>query len=144
MIRRVICFNFILAVTLVFLSCDDSTNEPAFIPNAIVDFEVNINLPQYFDLSRQGGHAFISNEGDRGIILYRNENLDIIAFESNCSYMPDNDCANVMVDQTGLFMVDTCCQSTFDFEGIPTRGPASAPLFKYFTSLNGDFLKISN
>lgn len=124
--------------------CKDTESEPPFIPSSIVDFEIDINRPSLFSLRNEGGHAFIANEGDRGIILYRKSENEILAFESNCTYLPEEPCANVSVDQTNLFMIDTCCQSTFDFEGNVRNGPASRPLFLYKTTLEANLLKITD
>jgi len=48
------------------------------------------------------------------------------------------------VDQSTLFLIDTCCNSTFDFNGFPTGGPATLPLRQYKTFLNLNLLTITS
>ncbi len=94
------------------------------------DIYVNIGLPEYFNLQSIGAYAYIDG-GVKGIILYRKgENL-FYAFERNCTFTPNEACATVEVDVTGLQIVDPCCGSVYTLEGIPIGGPASRELRRY-------------
>ena len=86
-----------------------------------------------------------SGGGVRGIIVYRTNSTSYNAFERNCSYHPNDACATVNVHNSGLYMTDPCCASTFDFlDGNPSGGIAWRPLRRYRTQLNGLTLSITD
>lgn len=124
------------------MGCESSDPEDQ-IPMAIVNETINLTNQQYLNLQFVGGHVTISG-GVRGIVLYHASNNEYRAFEQNCSFEPLNSCAKVEVDGSGLFLVDTCCASTFNFDGFPTGGPAGLPLRLYNTFLQGNLLTITN
>ena len=106
--------------------------------------DINIIVPNYQALSSDGGYIIINDGGVRGIILYRKSASTYLAFERNCSYRPNEACATVEVHSSTLFMNDTCCGSSFSFEGIPTGGPAWRPLQQYRASLSGNTVIITD
>lgn len=124
------------------IGCESSDPEDQ-IPMAIVNETINLTNQQYLNLQFVGGHVNISG-GVRGIVLYHASNNEYRAFERNCSFEPLNNCAKVEVDGSGLFLIDTCCASTFNFDGFPTGGPAGLPLRLYNTILEGNLLTITN
>ena len=123
-------------------ACESSDPEEQ-IPIAIVNETINLTNQQYINLQFVGGHVNIPG-GVRGISIYRASTDEYRAFERNCSFEPLNTCARIEVDGSGLFFVDTCCASTFNFDGFPTGGPASLPLRQYTALLDGNFLTIVN
>ncbi|MDN5204033.1 hypothetical protein QQ008_21760 [Fulvivirgaceae bacterium BMA10] len=123
--------------------CEENPDGGGIIPYAFVDLSLNLNKFELLPLKTIGGYVQIDG-GVRGIIIYRESNTHYRAFERNCTYEPLNDCARVEVDQSGLFMIDPCCNSSFDFQGFPTGGPASISLKEYRTFVNGNFLEITN
>jgi len=142
--HRIIIFLFILAIS--FSSCDDEpVNE--LIPFAFVNQDINLNLIQYQDLRNLGGYIYIEegvDAGYKGLIVYHEGNGVYRAFERACTYDPYSDCEPVKVDDSRLFMIHTCCGSTFNFNGNPTSGPASLNLLQYATYVDGIYLKITN
>ncbi len=117
------------------------------IPFAIVNVDINLNLIQYQDLWNPGGYVYIEegdNSGFKGIIVYHEGNGIYRAFERACSYDPHSDCEPVIVDESDLFMIHSCCNSTFNYYGNPTGGPASLDLLQYATYVDGIYLKIRN
>ena len=129
-------FGFLL------IGCESSDPEDQ-IPLANVNETINLTNQQYLNLQFVGGHVNISG-GVRGIILYHASKNEYRAFERNCSFEPLNNCARVAVDGSRLFLIDTCCASTFSFDGFPTGGPAGLPLRLYNTILEGNLLTITN
>lgn len=123
-------------------SCSDPMKEDG-IPIVLVEETINLNNYQYQPLSYIGGFVYL-NAGVRGIILYRSSVNDYLAIERNCTFQPLDPCADVSVDTSTLFLLDSCCNSTFDFNGYPTGGPASLPLRLYETFLDGNYLTITN
>ena len=124
------------------IACESSGPEDQ-IPAAIVNETINLTNQQYLSLQFVGGYVTISG-GVRGIIIYHAPNGQYRAFEQNCSFEPLNTCARVEVDGSGLFLIDSCCTSTFNFDGFPTGGPASLPLRLYNTIVQGNLLTIIN
>jgi hypothetical protein len=95
-----------------------------------------LNLPEYFSLKVDGGYAIV-NGGVRGIIIYRVTSNNYLAYERNCSFHPNDACATVDVEITGLNMIDPCCGSTFSFSnGAVISGVAWRPLRQYWTELD--------
>jgi hypothetical protein len=113
------------------------------IPIVYVEEIINLNNFEYSQLNNIGGFVYIEG-GIRGIIIYRKSLDKYLAFEQNCPYQPYDECALVKVDQSTLFMVDSCCSSTFDFEGYPTGGPARVPMRQYRTFLDQNLLTITS
>jgi hypothetical protein len=132
----------IIFVVLVWQACNDTVIEDG-IPQVIVNETINLNNYQYQALGVVGGFVYIGG-GVRGIIIYRQSASNYLAIERNCTFQPMDACADVSVDQSTLFLIDSCCNSTFDFNGFPTGGPASLPLRQYKTILNGNYLTITN
>jgi hypothetical protein len=106
--------------------------------------KININLPEYQKLRSQGVME-VHDIGVRGVIIHRVNASTYVTYERNCSYQPNDACATVNIDMTNLFMIDPCCNSTFDLAtGNPTGGPAWRPLRKYETYFTGFELTITD
>jgi nitrite reductase/ring-hydroxylating ferredoxin subunit len=128
---------------LCVLGCDpNQSDDPIpFVP--FDDIQIQLSLPQYSSLHSKVYYEL--NAGVRGIIVYRKDAASYLAYERNCSFRPNEACATVNVDVSGLFMKDPCCNSSFDFtNGHPTGGPAWSPLRQYKASLNGGILTITD
>ena len=117
---------FFVILILGFASCKDALPRDD-IPRVFVRKEINLNDFTYKDLNNIGGYVYITG-GVRGIIIYRKSLSQYLAFERDCPYQPLDSCALISVDNSTLFMIDTCCSSKFDFDGNPTAGPARFPL----------------
>ena len=133
-----------LTLSIVLLSSckPDLSDDP--IPEAIFsDIRLNLFLPEYNSLRNDGGTFSIPDKGVRGIFVYRKNSTIYFAYERNCSFQPADACATIDIHSSNLFMIDSCCSSSFDFEdGSPTGGPAWRPLRKYRTYLTGNELTI--
>jgi nitrite reductase/ring-hydroxylating ferredoxin subunit len=105
---------------------------------------VNLNYPQFQKLKLDGGFVYLDG-GLKGIILYRANENSYLAFERACPHHPEAGCAIVQVDPSSLFMIERCCNSSFNFsDGYPTSGPAERPLIQYRVDQNSNVLKISD
>jgi hypothetical protein len=141
--RSFLKFNSLLFISVFTLStCTDPEPDDG-IPIVLVNETINLNNYQYQALGYVGGFVYL-NAGVRGIIIYRSSAEEYLAIERNCTFQPMSPCADVSVDESTLFLIDSCCSSTFDFNGFPTGGPASFPLRQYKTLLNMNFLTITN
>ena len=136
--RKIITFILILSG----LSCKpDLVDDP--IPYVhFSDVVINLTLPAYVALLTDGGFVYINSGGVKGIILYRKNNTSYLAFERNCTFQPNDACATV--DAEVFRMKDSCCGSTFDYNGQPNGGPAWRPLQQYQTILSGSTLTITD
>jgi hypothetical protein len=120
----------------ILLSCgsDDPVDDPIEF-RSFPDIVFSINLPTYSALQVDGGHTVISSfngqlVGIRGIIVYRENVTTFRAFEQNCSFQPNDACANVQA--LALNMQDACCGSIFRYDdGEPAGGLAWRPLGQY-------------
>ncbi len=127
---------------LVFASALVILSSAAYAQAAFPTITVNLNYPQYQKLKLDGGFVYMDG-GLKGIILYRANEASYFAFERACPHHPSAGCAIVQVDGSTLFMVDKCCNSSFNFsDGYPTGGPAERPLIQYRVDLDGNVLKI--
>ncbi|MDX1627792.1 MAG: Rieske (2Fe-2S) protein [Fulvivirga sp.] len=134
----------LLSILMGSSSCNDQFVDGQIPPAAFSDIFINLDLPQYADLSIDGGYVLL-NEGVRGIILYRVNASQYNAFERNCSYEPNAACATVEVHSSGLFLTDPCCGSSFSVQdGSPTGGPARLPLRRYTVIRDGRSLTITD
>lgn len=141
---KLLVASVVLAVLSLSSCTPDLQDDPIpFVPFSPI--QITLAFPQYASLNTDGGSYYIGNGGVRGIIVYRKNASTYFAYESNCSFRPNEACANVQVNATTLFMEDVCCGSTFDFSsGMPTGGPAWRPLRRYETLLSGGQLTITD
>ena len=137
-IRKLLLLLFLVGLA----SCGKDTVAPD-IPYALVNEQINLTNIQYNKLKQDNGFVYL-NGGVRGIIIVRRSASQYLALERTCSYKPGDACAKVEVDASGLFLIDPCCNSQFDLTGQVTAGPASYRLRQYATTLQGNFLYISN
>lgn len=134
--------TFIVFV-LLFSGCSKEEMPHTDVPLVPVEFTINLTLQEYIPLLTIGGYVY-DERGYKGIIIYRESNDRYVAIERACAYRPRSAGEIVKVDDSGFFLIDESCGSTFDFQGNPTGAPADQPLLIYNTFLNGDFLTISN
>jgi hypothetical protein len=116
----------------------------AYAQGSFSTITVNLNYPQYQKLKLDGGFIYMQG-GLKGLILYRANENSYLAFERACPYHPGAGCAIVSVDASTLFMIDRCCNSSFNFsDGYPTGGPAERPLIQYRVDQEANVLKITD
>ena len=137
----------LLIFVIRFSSCTPELSDDAIPYLPFSPITMNLNLPENNPLRTDGGYKVISSSegGVQGIILYRVDASTYIAYERNCSFQPNGACVTVEVHNSGLYMLDPCCSSTFFFAtGQPMGGPAWRPLRKYETLLTGTDLTITD
>lgn len=141
-LKRLLAGIFLTSLIVFAGGCEEETR-PSEIPFVFTEFTINLNLQEYIPLLTNGGYV-LDNRGYKGIIIYREIDNKYYAIERACTYKPLEPCEIVSVDQSGFFLIDKCCGSTFDFQGNPTGNPANRPLLLYNTYLDNNFLTISN
>lgn len=133
-----------ICIFLLLIACEpDLSDDPIpYIP--FTEIIINLSFPEYASLRTDGGYKEI-NGGVRGIIIYRVNATSYNAFERNCSFHPNDACATVNTHNSGLYLTDPCCGSTFNFsDGNPSGGVAWRPLRRYRTQLNNSTLTITD
>ena len=131
----------LLCVSLSSCESTERSDDPITFGN-FPPIVINISLPAYSRLQLDGGYIVLKNDGNRGIIVYRQNITTFRAFEQNCSFQPNDACATV--EPFSIYMQDACCGSTFNYEGDPTGGFAWRPLGQYETHITGTTLTITD
>ncbi|MFN0033278.1 MAG: hypothetical protein ACKVOR_14040 [Flavobacteriales bacterium] len=136
-----ICFSFFIITLLVGTSCRDRGEDQ--VPYVPVNIAININQPDFFDLTVPTGWVYVTG-GSRGIIVYRNSNEEFTALERHSTYNVSDECA-VAVDDDGVLITDLCSSSKWLIhDGSLVQGPASLPLIQYETNFQDPYLYITN
>ncbi len=135
----------VLGLIAIIFACnknDDPNNPQGYIPNVPVNFYISPNTIDYIPA---GSWKYYDNEGYRGIVVYRVDQYNFMAYERTCPYDPNKDCAQVEVDPASFTLIDSCCMSRFNIiDGMPVSGPSTYPLKQYFTEFDGNLLHIFN
>ncbi|MFY8137379.1 MAG: hypothetical protein ACOVMR_04710 [Flavobacteriales bacterium] len=133
-------FILFIVVVLVVVGCRDRQSQ---IPVVSVNFSININEPQFFDLSVPTGYVYVIG-GSQGIIVYRINETDFIALERHSPVNPENDC-QVIVAEDGVIIEDPCSNARWLInDGSVVDGDNSFALRTYETSFNNPILYIFN
>lgn len=136
--------TFFVVISLLIGCSSDPLDDP-IPPISFPDKVLNLNLPDNIALRNKGASREYNDIGLRGVIVHCVDAGVYRAYERNCSYQPNEACATVNIDVSTLFMVDPCCNSTFDFNtGLPSGGVAWRPLRQYRTTFNGSELVITD
>jgi Rieske Fe-S protein len=108
---------------------------------------INLRLGIHSDLGNLGPNMtlFWPGYGVQGLVIYRDSDSQFSVYDRACTYEKDHSCAvDEYPDLLGRLECP-CCKSTYlipDFEVF--SGPASHPLVKYSSFIDGGFLRIVN
>lgn len=134
-----------LVLMLTIAACSSDLNDDPIPYQPFAPITMNLNLPDNIALKSKGNSKALNEGGIRGIIVYCQDVGVYRAYERNCSFHPNDACATVNIDPSNLYMIDTCCGSTFDFStGNPIGGAAWRPLVQYNASFDGVYLVITD
>lgn len=138
--RLHVLLTFIIAGALIQSRCNDPNQ---YIPYVPVDFSINVNLPNYMDLSVPSGHILV-NGGSKGIILYRYTLDDFVALDRHATADIPAGC-QVQVAEDGLMLIDPCGNSEWlIIDGSVVSGDATLPLHRYATQWTPPILRVYN
>lgn len=148
-------FLLICIVSLSLSSCNKQKND--VIPDVTVDFYIDLNDPEFFDLNAIGNHILVnyntnnlgykaSGYDNNGIIVYRSQTDEFIALDRTCPHDYKLDGTSIAVNVDGIYAECPLCISTYALPsfGTPTSGPSKYPLKMYRTSFNGQFVHVTN
>ena len=135
-------FVILLLLGVIAISCE--SNRKQIIPYV----QVHVDLDLYAELGSLGigSTMVIPNEGYRGIVLYREDDMLFHAYDMTCTEYPLHD--EAVVQDTifdGVYICPECESRFVIFNGAyPDAGPAEFPLVEYRTSIQGNLLLITN
>ncbi len=139
--KRFLVFLIFIFSGSVFNSCTKDENQT--IPYVYVNFYIQPNSTLYQKLNVIGGWEYLTG-GYNGIVVYRLNQDEFMAFDRACPYDYMNGC-RIQVESSFTTAIDSCCKSRFILtDGSPFSGPAHVSLKQYRTSYDGNNLHISN
>jgi hypothetical protein len=132
---------YIIIISLLIASCNSKNN---YIAEVYVNILVDLSLPEYSDLQVSGNSIFIEG-GVEGIIIYHGVGNNYEVYDRNCSYEPSLACSVIDSVNSGIAYCG-CCTSAFLLgqDGTAANSPALLPLKKYYWTLSGSQMRISN
>ncbi|HRH34830.1 MAG TPA: hypothetical protein PKY12_07210, partial [Catalimonadaceae bacterium] len=138
--------GFSKLIFLVFiLSCTDQPSLISPIPDVIVNEQLNLNSAEAIPLKVRDGTAIAIKGGIKGIIIYRRSQDNYVAFERKSPYKLEDSCGIINVHSSLLYMLDSCHNCTFNWEGRPIGGPCRDVMKTYSVQFINNFtLSITN
>ena len=132
---------YILIALFFFSNCNTKDD---YIQEVYVNINIDLNLPEYSDLQVSGNSIFIEG-GVEGIIIYHGVGNDYKVYDRNCSYEPSLSCSQIDSVDAGIAYCG-CCTSAFllSNDASVLNSPALLPLKKYYWTLSGSQMHISN
>lgn len=139
-------FIYALLVTMMYITSCGKENTNPNIPLPPVNIQIDPNSTVYLNLNIPGGWEYLTAPSpSRGILVYRVNSDEFIAYERTCTYDPENPLAKVIVESNYTTAIDTICGSRFILlDGSPFEGPAKSSLVRYQTMYDGNYLYIYN
>jgi hypothetical protein len=133
---------FYILSALFFLSTCNTKDD--YIQEIYVNINIDLNLPEFSDLQVSGNSIFIEG-GVEGIIIYHGVGNDYKVYDRNCSYEPSLSCSQIDSVDAGIAYCG-CCTSAFllSSDASVLNSPALLPLKKYYWTLTGSRMHISN
>ncbi|WP_430411488.1 hypothetical protein [Kordia sp.] len=143
-------FLILCCVLTTFLSCnndDGGINSNPYIPNALVQFQINLNLPQFDNLSFAGGSTYIGNGGGvRGFFVFNLSGDQFLAWEASCPNHIPSSCSTMEIN--GVLAMCDCEDYEYSLANgqllNPVEGADSFPMVNYRISKSGNVLTVSN
>ena len=132
---------YILSTLFFFSTCNTKDD---YIQEVYVNINIDLNLPEYSNLQVSGNSIFIEG-GVEGIIIYHGVGNDYKVYDRNCSYEPSLSCSKIDSVASGIAYCG-CCSSAFllSNDASVLNSPALLPLKKYYWTLSGSKMHISN
>ena len=141
--KRKFLFTAIL-MGLLFTTCDINYHQT--IPYKKVDFTIYFDplLPDYWPLMSYGGYVYVTG-GVSGIIVYRVDEWNFVAYDRSCSFDWEEEGSWVKMHPNGIMLIDSMCGSLYNIlDGSVIDGPAKWPLREYRTRFDGYQLRVYN
>lgn len=119
----------LLGCLLLAVSCDRCKNNQ-LLPVINFSYTININEPDYFDLSVVTGFLYF-DAGNVKLIIYRNAVDEFMVYDARSTYNPSDPCI-CRVSDDHVFIEDPCSDSKWLLtDGSIANGPAGQSLIVY-------------
>lgn len=135
-------------VTILFIICTlilgcKKDKDQGDIPFISVNLSLDIDNPAYRDVKIPGGFIYLDG-GSKGIILYRKNNDDFVAYDRHSPIDAAKGCV-CTVSEDALFIEDACSNATWLItDGTPQNDNTTRFLLEYGTSFNGRTVRVFN
>ena len=114
------------------------------MPYASVNITIYPSTPQYYKLNAISGWQYV-NGGVNGLIVYRKDVNDFMAYERTSTYQPSKNCICSVDTTNNVVLVDACSGSKFLITDCTSiQGPGGQQLVRYSTTWDGNVLQITN
>ncbi|MBE7175920.1 MAG: hypothetical protein INR69_05925 [Mucilaginibacter polytrichastri] len=115
---------------LFFAGC--GKEEQNNVPVVTVQFQAPVNDFRLSALNVPGNGVMISGYGVAGLVIYRSQNGNYLAYDRCSSYQPEKRCSVEFEEGITFQVIDPCSGSKFSLEdGSPVKAPASRSLKPY-------------
>jgi len=144
LIKRKILF----LLTFILFSCEkNEIKRNPYLNNVKINYEINLNLPEFDALRYIGGSKKILNIGLNGVILFNLNNTSYLAWEASCSNHVLKKCSKLELE--GVLAKCNCEDYQYSLATGQLINPEknlSNPfgLLYYQTNLYNNILRISN
>ncbi|WP_353777437.1 hypothetical protein [Winogradskyella sp. 3972H.M.0a.05] len=136
---------FVMILTLISCQSDDNgNNNCGLLPNVLVNFEVNLALPQFQNLLTPQNPVVIPGQGVGGLIVMRNFGDSFVAWDNADPNRVFQTCSIMTVQ--GTIATSNCeDENKYDINtGLPLTEGLSCGLKPYRIQQGGNSLLISN
>jgi nitrite reductase/ring-hydroxylating ferredoxin subunit len=142
--RLFVRVSLVMGLLLLLSSSCKKEEQPTEIPYVLVNFSLNPNSTEYYNLNSVNGWETVTG-GYNGILIFRKTIEEFAAYERACPYDPLKPGAQVKVDASGITCYCPVCGSKYILvDGTPYEGPSRYTLKPYSAVYDGTMLYISN
>ena len=154
---KIIFFSIAIVLAVMLSSCNKKND---VIPDVTVDFSLDINDPEFTDLSSFGGIALINSKTNNlgiyaagydgnGIIIFAGVDNEYYAYDRTCphDYVSGGLSIKVNIDPSNsLNAICPQCNTNYALAagGTPSKGVGRYPLKNYKTSFDGRYVRVWN
>jgi nitrite reductase/ring-hydroxylating ferredoxin subunit len=136
-------YILILMVSVVLIGTDGCKKKNDQVPLVPVDLFINVNEPQFFDLSSVTGWVYVTG-GSEGIIIYRNNTDEFSAYDRHAPINIEDEC-QIKVNDDNITIEDPCTGSRWlIIDGSLIEGPAIQGLESYNATFVDPVLHVYN
>lgn len=118
-----------------------------YISDVAVNYQLNLNLPQYDDLRFVGGSAYVYQAGLNGVLLFNLNGRNFLAWEATCPNHTPRTCS--LLELNGVLAQCSCEDFQYSLaNGQLLNGGENAttsyPMINYQVEVFDSFLTITN
>ena len=137
-------YFFIGCLLLISCEYEDNLRRNPNLLNINVNYEVNLNLPQFNALNFSGNSVYIPSQGNLGLIVV-NAGSSFLAWDAADPNIIPEDCSRLQID--GFNAASSCDDPPNSYSlvtGQPLEGDLRYPLYAYRITESSGVLRIFN